>query len=189
MKEVSAAFVRAQKKFSPALKKSTNPHFKSKYASLDACVDAVIDALNGEGIALLQKPHQVDSGVGIETLFIHESGEILSGGFLCLPAIKHDPQAYGSALTYARRYGLMAACGIAPEDDDGTLASKAMSMKITPEQVTAINDLIDQTETKEADFLKWLGEKGGIEIKSVNDIPQEAYEPAVKALKKKVKPA
>jgi hypothetical protein len=52
-----------------------------------------------------------------------------------------------------------------------------------------INDLIDQTETKEADFLKWLGEKLGTELKSVNDIPQEAYEPAVKALKKKVKPS
>ncbi len=67
-------------------------------------------------------------------------------------------------------------------------AARRTIQLLTPEQVTVINDLIDQTETKEADFLKWLGEKLGTELKSVSDIPREAYEPAVKALKKKVKP-
>jgi len=41
-----------------------------------------------------------------------------------VPAAKQDPQGYGSALTYARRYSLMAACGIAPEDDDGNAATR-----------------------------------------------------------------
>ena len=54
----------------------------------------------------------------VETLFVHESGEQISAGKLHVPAPKQDPQGYGSALTYARRYSLMAACGIAPEDDD-----------------------------------------------------------------------
>jgi hypothetical protein len=124
-KNISAAFVKAQKSFAPALKSSSNPHFRSKYADLSACVEAVIDALNSNGIALLQVTHECEGGVMVETTFIHESGESISGGKLHVPAQKHDAQGYGSALTYARRYSLMAACGIAPEDDDGNAASQA----------------------------------------------------------------
>jgi len=123
--KVAAAFVKAQTAFGPALKSATNPHFKSKYADLAACVEAVVDALNANGIALMQRNHPQDGGVCIETLLIHESGEILSAGMLTVPASKNDAQGYGSALTYARRYSLMAACGIAPEDDDGNAARKA----------------------------------------------------------------
>jgi ERF superfamily len=123
-KQVSAALVKAQRAFGPALKDKTNPAFRSKYADLGACIEAVIDALNGAGIALIQRQHPHDGGVSVETVFVHESGESLSCGILSVPASKQDPQGYGSALTYARRYSLMAACGIAPEDDDGNAASK-----------------------------------------------------------------
>jgi hypothetical protein len=124
MKNICAAFVKAQRDFAPALKTNTNPHFRSKYVGLDGCIEAVIDSLNGNGIALLQPTHECADGVTVETLFIHESGETMSGGKFHVPAAKNDPQGYGSALTYARRYSLMAACGIAPEDDDGNAASK-----------------------------------------------------------------
>ena len=123
MQKIAAALVKAQTAFGPALKSSSNPHFKSRYADLAACVEAVIDALNANGIALIQQTHPSDTGVTVETTFIHESGEMFSAGQLHVPAAKHDPQGYGSALTYARRYSLMAACGIAPEDDDGNAAS------------------------------------------------------------------
>lgn len=126
-KQVSAALVKAQKAFGPALKSSSNPHFKSKYADLAACVEAVIEALNANGIAMMQRTLPCESGVTVETVFIHESGESLTSGPLHVPAAKSDPQGYGSALTYARRYSLMAACGIAPEDDDGNAASKGRS--------------------------------------------------------------
>ncbi len=122
MQKIATALVKAQKAFGPALKTSTNPHFKSKYADLAACIEAVIDALNDQGIALIQQSHECADGVTIETPFIHESGETLSGGKLHVPASKQDPQGYGSAMTYARRYALQAACGIAPEDDDGNRA-------------------------------------------------------------------
>lgn len=125
MKNIYSAFVSAQKGFAPALKANTNPHFKSKYADLAACVEAVIDALNENGIALIQKTHLDETGVTVETVFVHESGEAMDGGKLHVPAAKQDPQGYGSALTYARRYSLMAACGIAPEDDDGNAGTKA----------------------------------------------------------------
>jgi hypothetical protein len=124
MKNIATALVKAQKAFGPALKSSTNPHFKSRYADLAACVEAVIDALNDNGIALVQHSHECADGIIIETIFIHESGEMISGGKLHVPATKQDAQGYGSAMTYARRYSLQAACGIAPEDDDGNKASR-----------------------------------------------------------------
>jgi hypothetical protein len=127
MKEIASALVKAQKEFGPALKSSTNPAFRSRYADLSACVEAVIDALNNNDIFMMQPTHECDNGVIVETIFIHSSGEQISSGKLHVPATKHDAQGYGSALTYARRYSLMTACGIAPEDDDGNSASKPKS--------------------------------------------------------------
>ena len=124
MKQIASALVKAQKAFGPALKTSSNPHFRSKYADLSAVVEAVIDGLNNNGIFLMQSTHDCENGVIVETLFIHESGETISAGRLHVPASKQDAQGYGSALTYARRYSLMSACGVAPEDDDGNAASK-----------------------------------------------------------------
>ena len=124
MKNIAAALVQAQRGFAPALKTSLNPHFRSKYVDLAGCIEAVVDALNGAGIALIQRTFEDNTGVTVETVFVHESGEMLECGKLHVPASKQDPQGYGSALTYARRYSLMAAAGIAPEDDDGNAASK-----------------------------------------------------------------
>jgi len=136
-KNIASALVKAQKAFGPALKSSTNPHFHSRYADLSACVEAVIDGLNDNGIALIQQTHDSESGVCVETLFLHESGESLSAGKLHVPASKQDAQGYGSALTYARRYSLMAACGIAPEDDDGNAASKP---RVEPAKATSAKE-------------------------------------------------
>ena len=122
MKAIASALVKAQREFGPALKTSTNPHFRSKYADLSACIEAVIDALNNNNIYLMQLTEEHESGVKVSTTFIHESGEQISGGSLFMPASKHDAQGFGSALSYARRYSLMAACGIAPEDDDANSA-------------------------------------------------------------------
>lgn len=124
MKNIAAALVKAQRAFGPALKDKNNPAFRSKYADLGACIEAVQEALNSNGIALLQQTREDATGVTVETVLLHESGESWTSGPLHVPAAKQDPQGYGSALTYARRYSLMAACGIAPEDDDGNAASR-----------------------------------------------------------------
>ena len=142
IKLAAAALVKAQKAFGPALKTHSNPAFKSKYADLGACVEAVSDALNDSGLALVQITHEVDSGVCVETLLIHESGQTISGGRLRVPAPKQDPQGYGSALTYARRYSLMAMCGIAPEDDDGNAGAKAMQAR--PPAAPSLDDVVRQ---------------------------------------------
>ena len=125
MQKIAAAFIKAKKEFSPALKDKTNPAFRSKYADLGACLEAVNDALLNNGIALVQRSFEDSTGVTVETVFLHESGETMESGKLHVPAAKSDPQGYGSALTYARRYSLMTACGIAPEDDDGAAATNA----------------------------------------------------------------
>lgn len=135
MKNIATALVKAQKEFGPALKTSTNPHFRTKYADLSACIEAVIDALNNNGIYLMQLTEEHEAGVKVSTTFIHESGEQLSGGSLFMPASKHDAQGFASALSYARRYSLMATCGIAPEDDDGNQASKSAPVPAAPKAV------------------------------------------------------
>ncbi|MDM0041837.1 ERF family protein [Variovorax sp. J22R193] len=123
MKQIATAFVKAKKAFSPALKDKTNPAFRSKYADLGACLEAVNEALLDNGIAVFQETHDDATGVTVETVFLHESGEAMRSGKFHVPAAKQDPQGYGSALTYARRYSLITACGIAPEDDDGNAAT------------------------------------------------------------------
>jgi hypothetical protein len=157
MKNIATALVKAQKAFGPALKTATNPHFRSRYADLAACVEAVMDGLNNNGIALVQQLTESDTGVIVETVFIHESGEMLNCGKLHVPAVKHDPQGYGSALTYARRYSLMAACGIAPEDDDGNAASRKTEAKkssvdesVMADHLAAIEAATTQDDLKKA---------------------------------------
>ena len=152
MKNLATALVKAQKAFGPALKSSTNPHFKSRYADLAACVEAVVDSLNNNGIALIQQNQPSPDGVIVETIFLHESGESLNCGQLFVPANKHDAQGFGSALTYARRYSLMAACGIAPEDDDGNTASRRPQVNESAlvDHLAAIEASTDQDSLKNA---------------------------------------
>ena len=140
MKAIASALVKAQREFGPALKSSTNPHFRSKYADLSACIEAVITALNNNGIYLMQLTDEHDGGVKVSTTFIHESGEQLSAGSLFMPAVKHDAQGYGSALSYARRYSLMAACSLATEDDDGNQATKTAPQAAPPKPTPKVSE-------------------------------------------------
>ena len=162
-KNIAAAFVKAQRQFGPALKTSTNPHFRSKYADLSNCIEAVIDALNSNGIGLMQRTYECKDGVMVETIFVHESGEVMECGLLHVPASKQDPQGYGSALTYARRYSLLAATGLAPEDDDGNSASRRTEIKST------VN------ESQIADLLAAMDE-----VTTIKEL-QQAYKDAYKA--------
>lgn len=101
-----------------ALKSSTNPHFKSKYADLAEILNTVRPVFSANCIAIVQTP-TFESGVAsVETMLCHESGEFISS--VCSsPVSKQDAQGIGSAITYLRRYSLAAMCGIAQEDDDG----------------------------------------------------------------------
>ena len=120
--KLSVALVKAQAEMQGAKKGKSNPFFKSKYADLVAVMEATKEALHNNGLAIVQFPIAGDKMCGVETMMIHESGEYI--GHECLLACsKQDPQAYGSAITYARRYSWQAICGIPSEDDDGNHAT------------------------------------------------------------------
>lgn len=157
--KVSAAFVKAQAEIEKASKDKTNSHFRSKYADLGAVVDAIKPALEKHGLAFMQKFHHDDKGITVETLIIHESGETLSNGMLNVPAIKMDAQGFGSACTYARRYSLQAAFGVAPEDDDGNAASQPNKNAAT--EKAAITD--KQTKADLAEAAKHLQDANSLD--------------------------
>lgn len=154
---IAAALSAAQMAMGPALKTTNNPHFKTKYADLSSVVEACLEALNANGIAVIQPPGEDESGRYVETILLHVGGDRLS----CrVPLIvqKNDMQGYGSAVTYARRYGLMCMTGITPEDDDGNAAAAAAPPRqsqlnardqIRPEQL-AIRAAVDSLGNSES---------------------------------------
>lgn len=124
--KISAALVKAQMEMGAAKKSANNPFFKSKYADLSAISEACRPALLENGIAVIQSPTlgpEGESGIGISTRLVHESGEWIESGFVMPVAKSNDPQAVGSAITYGRRYQLAGMCGVNQEDDDGNAAA------------------------------------------------------------------
>ncbi|MDD5374452.1 ERF family protein [Acidithiobacillus sp.] len=124
IKELCTALAKAQGQVENAKKDTANPFFKSKYADLAGVWDAIRGPLSANGLSVIQQP--LDGGVGgitLRTLLLHASGQALESQFTMPLKPNASAQDVGSALTYARRYTLMALVGIAPEDDDGNAAS------------------------------------------------------------------
>lgn len=120
--EVVKALLKVQKEIKPAIKGAENPHFKSKYADLASVVEVSRKLLTSNGLVVTQHPVVEDGNLYLITRLTHESGQ----WFSCLYPInptKQDPQAMGSAMTYARRYSYSALIGIVTDDDDGNAAS------------------------------------------------------------------
>ena len=124
IKELATALSKAQGRIKGALKDSENPFYKSKYADLASVVEAIREPLSLNGLSYVQISHEKE-GASIETMIMHSSGEWLCCGAMTIPVSKADAQGFGSAMTYARRYSLSAAFGVAPEEDDGNAAAKA----------------------------------------------------------------
>ncbi len=122
---LAPALIQAQAQIASAVKHGDNPHFRSKYATLEAVIEAVKPALNLNGLAFVQVSHDAEKAAVIETMLIHKSGETLSCGRVSVPVSKADAQGYGSAMTYAKRYSLQTALGVPSEDDDGDAAAQA----------------------------------------------------------------
>jgi len=121
--ELAAALSNAQKDIKKALKSAKNPFYNTKYADLESVSDACRDALMANDLVVSQLfvPESDPGSVTVETVLMHKSGQFISGA-LTLTAKGTDPQACGSAITYARRYSLASICGVVTEDDDGALA-------------------------------------------------------------------
>lgn len=120
----ASAFFNLQKELKPAIKESENPGFKnSKYADLGAVWDAIREPLQNNQFAIIQKTDFDNDNMWLETALVHApTGEKMIGRYPLRPT-KADPQGYGSALTYARRYSITALLGVIAEDDDGNAAS------------------------------------------------------------------
>jgi hypothetical protein len=132
--ELASALAKAQRVITFASKDAKNPYYNSKYADLACVWDAIREPLSSNGLSVSQSPEHCAerSAVSVTTLLMHESGQWIETS-LTLQVVRekkgegfviaHDPQAVGSAITYARRYALAAIVGIAQDDDDGNIAS------------------------------------------------------------------
>lgn len=123
--KLGEALAKAQGAMRGAKKDSLNPHFKSSYADLASVWDACRDPLSQNGLSIIQQVTTDRSGVTVTTTLLHISGEFLRDR-CWLPVAQQTPHAFGSAITYARRYSLAALVGVAAEeDDDGNAATVA----------------------------------------------------------------
>lgn len=122
---LAKALVGAQKELVPVKRDKENPYFHSRYVGLDTVMPMALELLNRHGLALVQTVgNGTEHGTTLTTMLVHESGEYIADTQPLL-LVKADPQGQGSAITYARRYGLMSMLGIvAEDDDDGNAASR-----------------------------------------------------------------
>jgi len=153
--EIATALAKAQGEIANPAKEAENPHFRSRYADLATVLKTVRPVLAKHGIALTQTTQILDGSLVLVTR-LHWRDEELAGYYPISP-VKSDPQGYGSAMTYARRYALQAIVGVAADDDDdGNAASAAPSKPAHDElatfiaQVKACNDL-EELRSRKAD--------------------------------------
>ncbi len=184
--QLALALSKAQGMIKGAVKDSTNPHFKSKYADLASVWDACREALSQNELAVMQVPEMQGGVIGIRTKLIHSSGEYEEGFFPLAVPVTAKAQEMGSAMTYLRRYALSAMVGVAPEDDDGNGANATGGQKIElkTETLTAGQEanLIEWIETTQSDKAKLLE---AYKVAKLTDLSPAQYQHAIGALKKK----
>ncbi len=171
--KIAPAFLSAQKNIVFAVKDATNPHLRNKYADLPSVISAVKGQLNDAGISIIQTAGDVvDGKLSLSTILMHESGQWFRSD-TTMPLPKQDPQGYGSAITYARRYALSAITGLYQDDDDGNAASGVngngnitvmQSNQMIEEYEKAKKQLLSiATEQQRAGIEKWLKSNQTIE--------------------------
>jgi hypothetical protein len=121
--QIATALAKAQSEMHGAAKDGKNPAFRSTYASLASVIEAARGPLTAHGIAFIQAPGRLGEGViGVTTALFHSSGQWIRSTIEMPIKARDNPQAVGSATTYACRYSLMAMLGLPPVDDDGNAA-------------------------------------------------------------------
>jgi len=149
---ISKSLVKAQKEMSAAKKGAANPFFKSKYADYNSVLEACKEALNDNGITILQPHTLLQMGekeiAVVETILLHESGEYVSSQTKIEVAKQNDPQALGSAISYARRYGLQSLVSLPTSDDDD--GESAMGRKTSNSFKKSETKTVAKTEENKA---------------------------------------
>ena len=186
--EIAKALSLAQSEMSGATKQSTNPFYKSNYSDLASVMQAISLPFSAHGLCFVQGAEANEQRVSVTTRIIHTSGQWLEATTE-LPPTKADAQGWGSAITYAKRYGLQALCGVPSVDDDGQEAVKRVAKpKATPinkKQAEEINLLIEDTGTDKVEFLNYYSTRAGSKITDLNQFPKDLFEQAVAVLTKK----
>jgi hypothetical protein len=119
-------------------KDKLNPAFRSKYLSLESLMEQVLPQLNRHGLVWITLPEHTDGEAVLEYKLVHAATGEKETGEMPLLLARKDPQGLGSAITYARRYALMAVLGlVADEDDDGNHASNRNASKPAARKATA----------------------------------------------------
>lgn len=125
-KNVTSLLIKARLDIQPPAKTGTNPHFRSRYVTLEGCIEAVTQPLANHGFFLSQQLTTYDGSNYVSTVLIHEDfPEWQMVSHVPLVLGKNDMQGLGSAITYARRYGIMSLLNLPAEDDDGNQASRS----------------------------------------------------------------
>ena len=182
IKNLAEAMAQAQSQMGSAIKGSSNPFYRSKYADLGSVIEAIKPHFAANGLSYVQFPVSGESSVGVTTRLMHSSGEWLQQDYF-IPLGKMDAQAAGSAITYARRYALQSIAGIPSEDDDGnaaTQAAPAVPKTVTKAQAKIISDLIQKTES---DLERFCGVFG---CESIDLLDVSKFENAKEILERKL---
>lgn len=141
LKNLAKALAKFQADIKDPARDKDNPYFKSKYVALDGLLDAVRPVLATNGLSFIQSPVSNGQDMGVATLLMHDSGEWIESDPFMLHAVKNDPQAGGSAITYARRYSLSAVLGVAwDDDDDANMATKGHQSRSNAQNAPAKGD-------------------------------------------------
>lgn len=180
------ALHKAQGAFEHAKKESNNPHFKSKYADLATVLDTVKPALQENGLTVTHQRH-VDEHLNeyITTTLWHTSGQYVSSTSLLNPT-KKDPQGFGSAITYARRYDLSALVGLASDDDDGNAASQEVPKKSAAAMKKQYAEIKEKLEASDDPAAIWHENKAEIDSFKVDAFGNSTlYDQLVEVAKKR----
>lgn len=193
-KELFKAISAAQGEFSTVEKNAKNPHYNSKFAPLDSIIEMIRPILPKHGLSVVQFTDIPENGAGviIETIITHESGQYISGR-LQMPTVKQDPQGYGSAITYGRRYALGAALGIVSDEDvDGNQPEgkgKAQGERQKPEKSAAENQSAEISKAHTSLYMELANVCGGDEaamdakLKEISQFPGSTAKMTLDALK------
>ena len=155
LEKLAEALCAAQGDMGGAVKGSNNPFFKSSYADLTSVIKAIKEPCFKNGLSYVQLPHRDGNSIGVVTRLMHTSGQWLEHEFT-LPMVKGDPQAAGSAVSYARRYALQALFSIPSVDDDSE------SAMLRNGQQPTVKDEYEELVEKLSDSIEAI--KTGIEI-------------------------
>lgn len=162
--ELASALNKAQAEMGGAVKDSSNPFFKSKYADLASVIEACKDELTKHGLSISQLVTSDEQGRSyVETVLMHSSGQWIASKML-LHLAKTDMQGLGSAISYARRYSLQSILNIPAVDDDGESAVERHSSANLGQSTELSQDVKELLELgkkafkgSKLNFIAWLG--------------------------------